>query len=224
MMRVVSKPEKYGFLTSQLSSWRSSLQHGISMTWAPGNKSSFRASLSPLVCYLQETLLAENIGQHYDELGATAPIVLIPMSYHTSTVIAMMSDVAISIIICLNYLYTVYTSNSKKACKTPGQPLLTITARITTANMSYHTTDWESVSPQLLAGWWYRTWSDGRYNPQPWKPGGNASQRFWKANYSQKHHQCDRMETRGRQQISRSPCMKQNQTRSNISWGECREW
>ena len=114
------KNKKSGSLTSQLSSWRSSLQHGISMTWAPGNKSSFRARFPPLVCYLQETLLAENIGQHYEELGTTtAPIVLIPMSYHTSTVITMMSDVAISIITCLNYLYTVYTSNSKKACKTP---------------------------------------------------------------------------------------------------------
>ena len=148
-----------------------------------GQQILISSSLSPLVCYLQETLLAENIGQHYEELGTTtAPIVLIPMSYHTSTVITMMSDVAISIITCLNYLYTVYTSNSKKACKNSAQPLLTITARITTANMSYHTTDWESNRPQLLAGWWYRTWIGGRCNLQPWKPGGNASQRFWKAN------------------------------------------
>ena len=80
-----------------------------------------------------------------------------------------------------------YTSKSKKKrVRLRTTSRLIKNAHTTTAQTchinSYHTTDWESVSPQLLAGWWYRTWSDGRYNLQPRKPGGNASQRFWKAN------------------------------------------
>ncbi len=86
-------PKKSGFWfwsMSQFSSRSPSLQqHGHHEPFKLNDLSSrqqilISSSLSPLICYLQETLLAsENIGQHkHHELGTSAPIVLIPMSYH----------------------------------------------------------------------------------------------------------------------------------------------
>ena len=124
------------------------------------------SSLPPLICYLQETLLAlENIGQHkHHELGTSAPIVLIPMSYHLHFDHYDVGCCYLNQHMLKLYLHVKIKNN----CKTPHNLYIYCTIiphiYITTANMSCHTTDWESVGPQLLAGWWYRTWSDGRYN------------------------------------------------------------